>query len=266
MNVSNDNALLSTYAIAEQAIQRYANGLLSVPTLVALMQQELAREEAQRHEEMQPSAKLLKRIAQRVCSRTLWEAWQSTDERRRDSAFDNIRRYLKETLLRMAYAQRLQAQTDALEDVLNQTMEVLYVLATKKSGPNDPATFLKWTQTILVRQAHAFLKHSERDTAISLEQQMEHFAEQFVDIRNSDPLDVVLHSEMHAILVQALLSLRNPNYRWVLFATYILNLDDSTIATQLEVSVNDIHLWRYRALKALRKHPEIIKLFHSLLE
>ncbi len=266
MNEFNENALSSTYAIAEQAIQRYANGLLSVSTLVALMQQELVREEEQRHEEMQPSAKLLQRIAQRLCSYTLWEAWQSTDERRRNLAFDNIRRYLKESLLRSAYAQRLQVETPAVEDVLNQTMEILYVLATKKSGPDDPATFLKWTQTILIRQAHAFLEHSERNTAISLEQQMEHFAEQFVDTRNGDPLDVVLHSEMRAILIKALLSLRNPNYRWVLFATYILNLDDSTIAKQLEVSTHEVHLWRHRALKVLRKHPEILKLFHSLLE
>ena len=268
MNVSNDNALSSTYAIAEQAIQQYANGLLSVPTLVALMQQELAKEESQLHEAVLPSAKLLKRIAQRLCSRTLWEAWQSTDERRRNCAFDNMRRYLKESLLRSAYARRLQSHAYALDDVLNQTMEILYMLAIKKphAGPDDPATFLKWTQTILVRQAHVFLERSERDTSISLEQHVEHFADQFVDTYNGNPLDVVLHQEMRAILVKALLSLRNPKYRRVLLATYILNLNDSTIAQQLEASVHEVHLWRHRALKVLRRQPEIITLLHSLLE
>jgi RNA polymerase sigma factor (sigma-70 family) len=232
------------------------------------MQQELAEEESQVHEAVLRSSKLLKRIAQRLCSRILWEAWQSTDERRRNYTFDNMRCYLKESLLRSAYARRLQIQANAVEDVLNQTMEILYALAIKKpyAGPDDPTTFLKWTQTILVRQAHAFLERSERDTSISLEQHVEHFAEQFVDTHNGNPLDVVLHQEIRAILVKALLSLRNPKYRRVLLATYILNLDDSTIAQQLEASVHEVHLWRHRALKALRKQTEIIELLHLLLE
>ena len=66
--------------------------------------------------------------------------------------------------------------------------------------------------------------------------------------------------ELQKTLVNALLSLRNPRYRQVLLANYFMDLDEREMAQQLGVDVQDVYLWRHRALKALRQQPGILQL------
>ena len=265
MSTLDDNAVLCTYAIAERAIQQYAQGLLQVETLAT----QILNEAHEQHvDENVFSQKMLARIAQRLCSRELYNAWRSADVEERNYAFANLRRYLEWSLLHSSYAQRLLTYTNAIEDVLHSTLEILSTFAKQKNtgGPDDPAAFLKWTQTILIRQAHAFLERATRDTCLSLDAHVELFAEQFVDTRNGNPLDEVLVQEVQQTLVDVLLSLRNPRYRQVLLATYILDIDEREVARQLGVAVQDVYVWRHRALKALRQQPAILQLLRTLRE
>ncbi len=261
----NDDAVFSAYAIAEQAIQQYAQGILSVTTLATQICSEAY---AQGVDKNVPPQKMLKRIAQRICSRALYNAWRSPDIEIRNCAFDNLRRYLEWSLLHSSYARSLKAYAHAIEDVLHQALEVLSTLATQSpsAGPDDSSAFLKWTQTILIRQAHVFLERCRRDACLSLDLHMERFAEQFVDTRNGDPLNEVLSQEIQKTLMDALLSLRNPRYRQVLIAIYIIGLDEREVAQQLSVEVQDVYLWRHRALKALRNQPQIVQILRSLRE
>ena len=265
MSRLNSDVVSSASAIAEQAIQQYAQGILSVSALTTQMYCEMAE---QGIGEGIAQQKVLKRIAQRICSRALYKAWCSPNREIRNGAFDNLRRYLKWSLLRSAYARSLQEYANAMEDVLQQTLEVLSTFAahTPCAGPDDPVTFLKWTQTILIRQAHVSVERYKRDACLSLEAQADLFAGQFVDTHNGDPLDEVLLQEIQKTVVTALLSLRNPRYRQVLLATYIMGLDEWEVAKQLEVEVQDVYLWRHRGLRALRKQTEVIRVLRSLLE
>ena len=265
MSRLNDDVISSVYAIAEQAVQQYAQGILATTTLARRIHCEVEEQGVGENVSLQ---KTLKRIAQRICSRALYEAWCSSNIEIRNCAFDNLRRYLERSLLQSSYAHSLQEYANAVEDVLHQTLEMLSTLAAQKpcAGPDDPVAFLKWTQTILIRQAHASLARYKRDACLSLEAQAELFAEQFVDTHNGDPLDEVLLQEIQKTVVSALLSLRNPRYRQVLLATYIMGLDEREVAKQLGVEVQDVYLWRHRALRALRKQAEIIRVLRSLRE
>lgn len=249
---------------AQEAVRRYVQDILDAEALT----QQLIQEWQQRGGEEPPSPSILSRLAQRLCSRALFEAWRSTDAELYDHACENLRRYLGKLLLHTRYAHVLQKIAGAVEDVLQQALETLQTIRARnpQAGPDDPAAFIKWTQTILFRQAHQYLEQQQHNMFISLDAQPELFIELIVDRENQDPLEQVLAKEVRETLGQAILSLRNQRYRNILIYTYLAGLSDYELAEHLQVKVQAIYLWRYRALKALRSKPEIIELLRSLLE
>jgi RNA polymerase sigma factor (sigma-70 family) len=176
-------------------------------------------------------------------------------------AFENLRRYLEFSLTHSRYAQQLAQIPHAIDDVLNQTLEELHqmLLRSSAAGPDDPAAFLKWTQTIVLRQAYAFLQKNEREQHVSLDNQPDRFSEQLIDSNNTDPQEQIVRKELQEALKNAILSLKNPHYRDVLVGTYLAGMDDSELAAHLGVQVQDVYMWRHRALKTLRSMPEVIQ-------
>ena len=251
--------------IAENAILRYAQGILTVDSLFECMAQERERWCKGRDE---ASEDVLKRIAQRICSRELCLSWRSSDVKRRNYAFENIRHHLEYSLQHTHYALELRNYAHATEDLLHQVLEMFHVMLKRedRAGPDDPAAFLKWTQTILFRQAYTFLQKCRREAHLSLDAQPEIYHDQFVDRNNKDPLEHVLLDELQQTLRKAILSVHNPRYRDVLLYTYVVGVDEREIASRLHVQVQDIYLWHHRALKSLRKEPEIMKALHTFLE
>lgn len=246
-------------SIARKAVQSYTQGILSVGLLAEQMLQEW---EYRRVGEAQPSDALLMRIAQRICSHALFMAWRSPDADVRNCAFDNLRRYLEFSLRRTSYVRVLAQHANAMEDVLHQALTELHLALVRdaEAGPDDPAAFLKWTQTILIRHAYAFVQKCQREPAcISLEGQPEGFSEQFVDRINDDPQEQVLQEELQQTLKNAILSLRNVRYQQVLICTYLAGMAESELAYRLGVQVQDVYMWRHRALKALRSKPEVMQ-------
>jgi RNA polymerase sigma factor (sigma-70 family) len=241
----------SIYDAAHRAVQLYARGILTVEVLVWRMVQEW---EERRIGDDEPSQELLVRIAQRICSRELYVAWCSTEKERRNLAFDNLRCYLENSLRRMSIA-------NVDEDVLQETLSNLCLALNRNppAGPNDPAAFLKWAQTILIRNACACMQKARGEPCLSLETQTESFIEQLIDRHNVDPQDQMLQRELQLTLKNAILSLRNPRYRQVLIYTYLAGMDESELACHLQVQVQDVYLWRHRALKALRGRPEVMQ-------
>jgi len=243
---------------ANRAIQRYARGILSVEVLIERMRQEW---EDWRKADVIPSQELLTRLAQRICSRELYAAWCSTEQECSDRAFENIRRYLESSLRHLSFAKGSELPVNQIEDVLQNTMSSL-VLARNRNppaGPSDPAAFLKWTQTILIRTVYACLQKSRSEPCLSLEAQPQTFVEQLIDSRNQDPQEQVLQRELQHILKNAILSLRNPRYRQVLICTYLAGMDERELACHLQVEVQEVYLWRHRAIKALRSRPEVMQ-------
>src|SRR5713101_6519678 len=51
--------------------------------------------------------------------------------------------------------------------------------------------------------------------------------------------------------------LSNKRYRQVLFGTYLAGMDERELATLLGVQVQEVYLWRHRALKALRSNRKV---------
>lgn len=250
--------------VAEQSVNRYGQGILAVMEVAERIEQEWDR---RRGAEEHPSHALLVRIAQRICSRELYVAWRSPERALRECAFENLRRYLAFTLQQCGYAAALSRYEDAKEDVLHQTLEELHRMVLRGSGgPDDPSAFLKWVQTIGIRQAHSYLQKCQRDTCVSLDEQVETNAEQFIDMVEKNPQEYVEEGELHQTLKDAILSLRNLRYQQVLIYTYLIEMDERELAERLRVQVQDVYMWRHRALKALRGNAVLMQTLRSLRE
>ena len=248
--------------VAEQSLFRYARGIMTVEALAKQIEREWI---ARHHGDDHPSHGVLVRIAQRICSCKLYTAWRSTDEHLRNCAFDNLRNYLEFSLLHCVYAPTLRSYENAAEDVLHQTLEELYRMLTKSAiGPDDPAAFLKWTQTILIRYASVYIHKCKQNACLSLDAHIEVYAEQFVSTGDSDPQALVEDWELQQMLKDAILSLRNPRYQKVLLYTYLGGMDEVELAARLQVPVQDVYMWRYRALKTLRNNKELMQRLRSL--
>jgi len=243
--------------VAAKAVRNYARGILTIDELAEQIFQEYQR---LCHGSELPSHRVLTRIAQRVCSRALYVAWKSPQSEVRNYAFDNLRHYLNLLLRNSGYAAKLQQYAFADEDVLHQTLEELYmaVIRNPLAGPDDPGAFLKWAQVALIRHAREYIQKSSENRSESLDARQETFVEQFVDEYNTDPQKNVLHQELHQALKDAILLIRNPRYRMVLLYTYLAEIDEHDLARDLQVDVQDIYMWRYRALQALRKNKDIL--------
>ena len=243
---------------ATRAVQCYAQGILSSEVLAERLVQEW---EALRTGDDKPSQGLLVRMAQRICSRELYAAWCSSELERRDCAFENLKRYLENSLRQMSLAKGLELHHNEMEEILQQTLSNLFLILNRNAAarPNDPAAFLKWTQTILIRNAYAHFQKARSQPRLSLEAQPETFVEQLVDKCNEDPQEQVLQRELQDTLKNAILSLKNPRYQQVLICTYLAGMDESELACHLQVQVQDVYLWRHRAIKALRSRPEVMQ-------
>lgn len=261
---SSESLYVEIYSVAEQMILRYARGIISVEELV----EQIAKEwETRRIGTDRLPHTVLVRIAQRICSRALYTAWRSSDIHLRDCAFDNLRNYLEFSLLHCGYAPALQSSENAIEDVLHLTLEELVrILQQKGAGPDDSAAFLKWSRTILIRRAHVYLQKYKSEPCLSLDAHKEIYAEQFVDTRARDPHEYAEEKELHQTLKDAILSLRNARYRQVLLCTFLGGIDESELAASLHVQVQDVYMWRHRALKALRENAELMQQLRSLRE
>ena len=259
-----ENMFIEIRSVAEQSLSRYARGILSIEEVAeqVVMECEVRHIDTDRL----PHAVLV-RIAQRVCSRALYTAWRSSDANLRNCAFDNLRNYLEFSLLHCGYAPALHLYENATEDVLHQTLEELYrILIHNAVGPDDPAAFLKWSRTILIRQAHVYLQKCKRDPCLSLDARIEIYAEQFVDTRERDPHEFAENKELQQTLKDAILSLRNSRYREVLLCTYLGDMDEAELATRLQVQVQDVYMWRHRAIKALRGNADLMQRLRWLRE
>lgn len=249
------------YDVAEEIASLYS-GVIS-PQLLA---EQLAREwEAQQGGAGELVSTFLRRMALGLCSRATCEAWRSGEPERRERAFEVMRGYLHRMLLRTRYADVFQYNPHALDDVLNQTLETLYLVLRDNAdaGPANPTAFLDWIHTILKRKVCAYVKKQQQDLSLSLEQQFEEFDEQWVDQRH-DPIDHVLHEELQQALKTAISSLRNPRYKQVLWYSFLAGMDEGELASHLHVPPGKIALWKHRALKSLRGNEEVMQTLRSL--
>jgi RNA polymerase sigma factor (sigma-70 family) len=264
MGYLSDHLRTNMHDAAEKAIEMCARGLLSAESVVERMWQDwtVLYSEAE-----SPSQNVVMGLALRVCSYELCQAWKSADSQRCELAYANLLRYLRSCLMRLGYGAQLQEYACAIEDVLNATLEELYREFSRKEqvGPNDPATFLKWTQTIVIRQARLYMKRYQKDHCVSLDDQVELFSENFVDTEKHDPLKLVLLQELRQVLWQSIMEVGNQRYRQVLLYSYLAEIEPQELAQQLQVKVTDIHLWRSRALNALRRKPEVMQILRTLL-
>lgn len=250
----------SIHSAAEMAIRRCAQGLLTVETLAAQVREEWEGL-PYRQEQEQLCQKLLNRIALRYCSQVLFRACCSQDAGTRNCAFENLCRYLTRSLQHSPYAEKLAQLEDAAEDVVQATLAILQkdCASHPPKGPDDPAAFLKWTLTILDRQAYALIKKAGQELAISLEGEYEVNGEGLNNAGGDDPEASFEMQELQQMLSNAILSLSNKRYRQVLYGTFLAGMEERELATLLGVQVQDVYLWRCRALKALRSNRKVVE-------
>jgi RNA polymerase sigma factor (sigma-70 family) len=249
------------YAVAGEIAALYP-GILSAQALA----EQLACEWKEHVDGGEQAISLLRRMALGVCSRATCEAWRSGEAERRERAFEVMRGYLHRILLRARYASMFQHDPHALDDILSQTLEMLFVMLREnaEAGPTNPTAFLGWIHTILKRNVYACLKKRQQDSFLSLEEQFEELAQQWVD-QQHDPVDHVLHEELRQALKAAILSLRNPRYKLVLWYSFLAGMDEGELASRLHVPAGKIALWKHRALKMLRGNEEVMQGLRSLV-
>ncbi len=243
---------------AELAIRRCAQGLLTVEMLSAQTREEW---EALPYQEGPPSQTLLNRVALRRCSRILYQACCSPDAETRNCAFENLYRYLTHSLQHSKFATSLAQSEGAAEDVLQQALALVQLACASHppTGPDDPAAFLKWTMTILLRQAYAFVTKTALEPTVSLDAQDETYKEKLEAQQDYEPEAQFDSQELQQALKNAILSLSNKRYRQVLTGIYLAGMDERELAALLGVQVQDVYLWRYRALKALRSNRKVVE-------
>jgi RNA polymerase sigma factor (sigma-70 family) len=231
--------------LAGRMIESYVRGLLAQDCLIARLVQ------AQKEQE-EPDGHKLELLALTVCSQVLCEACVSSNHEQRNLGFENLQRYLETALARRS------VRPDQRAEVVQQTLvEIWGTVQRRGTGPDQPAAFLKWASVILQRQLFRYFHQTRREDCVSLEEEAETLLELLIDPRDTDPIDSILSGEFQVELKKAILALRNPQYRQVLLSTFFAEIEERELAARLKVQVQDIYLWRYRALKALRKQmPE----------
>ena len=246
--------------LAEQAIGCCARGLLSDAWLVEQLRQ--AWRQAPR--EAKPDSRELAWLAQSLCSQALCEACRSPEVRRRDLAFEHLRSYLEGVLAQSG--KTVWWWTDELRaEALQQTMvEIFNGLRRASGGLEQPAAFLKWARVILLRQFSRCLRENWRADWLSLDAQEEPVLAALTDEGEEDPLHAVLRDELREELKKAISSLKNPHYRDVLLQTVFSGLEESELAARWQVRVQDIYIWRFRALQTLRRQPELVQALRQL--
>jgi DNA-directed RNA polymerase specialized sigma24 family protein len=237
--------------LAERMIQRYARGLLTVDWLAAQLVQQSQRDG---FSEIESDWHAVEILAQTLCSQTLCEGCLSSEAGVCNLAFENLERYLAETLTYSSAAAGLRAQGLDCEVLQLTLLEIWSTFQRRGAGPERPAAFLKWAKVILFRQLSHYLGQLQHSVWLSLETQPEPVLEALVDLSDVDPLDTVVQEEERKELKEAILALKNRQYQEVLLSTLFAGLEERELAARWQVRVQDIYLWRCRALKALRKH------------
>lgn len=248
--------LLQMQDVAVQTIFRYARGILTVEDLKVQLWREWQKRDV---EEMRLQNDVLTRLAQSICSRALCAAWRSKQPEVRNCAFENIHRYLDYSLRHSKYVVALEKHPEAIDDILNQTLLEFCVSLERNAlaGPRDPTTFIKWTQVAVFRKAGDYLRGRVASSELSLDEEKEEYAERLIDERNQNPEQEVISYQLQQALKDVILSLRNPLYRQVLLQTYLGGVEEKELAKRLGLAPQEIYLCRFRALRALKKHPEI---------
>lgn len=248
--------LLQVQDVAEQAVLKYARGILTVEELKAQLWYEWQKRDI---EEVRLRKSILTRLAQALCSRALCAAWRSKQPEIRNRAFENMRRYLDYSLRHSKYADTLGQHPELIDDILNQTLLEFWISLERNAsaGPRDPTTFIRWTQVAAFRKAVDFMQGQRGSGESSLEEKREEYAEQFIDERNPNPENKAISQQLQQALKDVILSLRNPLYRQVLLYTYLGEVEEKELAECLGLSPQEIYLCRFRALRALKKHPDI---------
>lgn len=243
-----------------QVVQGYARGLLAETWLMEQLRHawHLAPCEAK------PDRQALAWIAQGFYGQALCEACRAREVGMRDLAFEHLRDYLEGVLARAGRA--AWGWTDDLRaEAIQQTMvEIFTALRRTGGGPEQPAAFLKWARVILFRQFSRLLRQGQRVDWLSLEAQDEPALASLADECETDPLDTILRDELREELKKAIAALKNPHYRDVLLQIFFAGLEERELAARWQVRVSDIYTWRFRALQALRKKPEIAQALRQL--
>lgn len=259
---------------AEQIIQGYGQGLFTVDVLKAQMMHELRESQEKllaqekKCEKAQKRYDVLVGIALQICSRALYSAWISGEPELRNRAYENMRRYLERALYSCRYAEELLQYSDAIDDILNQTLfELFHNLERNPSArPRDPTSFIRWTQVAAIHHAHAFVYGLRANRYDSLEEGKEVYGEQLFDERNHNPEEGVIAQQLQQVLIHAILALRNPLYRQVLLSLYVAGMEEKELANALGVSVQEIYMRKFRAVQALRKNHEIVRTLRAWRE
>ena len=257
-----EDILLQVQDVAEQAVLKYARGVLTVEELKAQLLCEWQKRDI---EEVLLRYSTLSRLAQALCSRALCAAWRSKQPEVRNRAFENIRRYLDYSIRHGKYAATLGLHPEAIDDILNQTLLEFSVSLERNdsAGPRDPITFIKWTQVAASRKTVDFVQGRRGSNESSLEEGREEFADQLIDEHNQNPEEEVISQQLQQVLKEVILSLRNPLYRQVLLTTFLEGVEEKEMADRLGLSPQDIYLCRFRALRTLRKNPTIQRILRG---
>lgn len=239
--------------IAEGMISRYAPNLLSVEWLEKCLRLAWMQSDCVIQEEDQ---RMLEQIAQGLCSQALCEGCFSTEKDVRERAFADLEHYLGEVLARSASSLSSELRAEVLQQTL---LEIWSGFQQRGSGPDKPRAFLKWVRVILLRQLSKHRDRAKRVLWLSLETQPEQVFEELVAEKDPDPLITLLQQELRGEILAAILDLKNPQYREVLLGYFFGGLEEYELAARLQVRMQDIYLWRCRALKALRNHKNLAK-------
>lgn len=194
-------------------------------------------------------------LAYRAICRCIYEACTAEDRNLQELAYQWLGTYLYLNLLHKLNGNREQA-----EDLTNNALIIVF---RKIADCRQPEFFLKWAAQIAAREFLQLLrkqpKAEDRKVLQQVQQNLE-FKPQDLEAtladRSIEPENIVLNRERLQEIVNRIEKFRHTKragfYKKILYGTYFLGLDDSELASRLNISVKEVQKRRFQALSALR--------------
>lgn len=162
---------------------------------------------------------------------------QGSDQARRERAYNDLSRFL----YRFAY-KRL---PERAEELVNQTLLVVYERIDECREPGAFLSFAWWKLRAIIKQAYR-QEHN-------LQPLPEHEDAELPASAEEEPETQVLQAERLRLLLDAVRHLLNPREQQVILLTFFGDYSDREIAQRLDLSTANVRVIRHRALARLRQ-------------
>jgi RNA polymerase sigma factor (sigma-70 family) len=245
---------------ASKVLQRYNWTLLS--------KDELTQQLVERVQPGMQTGDGIERAARTLCSVALYHACHHSDPTVHGKAFTDLSNYLYDFAYR---AQGYDPETAA--DLTQSSLEEIWQ---RKADCQAPETFLRFCIYCLLHARTNYQRQQNRnpmDESLSISEREdggENLASAKADPNTQMPEEIALCTELYERLAHSFGRVQKSRKRAerqfeVLYQSHVVGLSDQEIAEQLQVTVEQVYVWKSRGRKILCGDAEFVALLSEVM-